>query len=198
MGIYRVLAVLSVVALTSCGQSTQEIGENAATAMSPWHSLTESEINEAATAASDAFGEGILFNRISLTEPNKNTARTWRVSDQAARGADIVYRLNKKSYLAQYDFDTASLSAPKEITSGQPMLVGAELFGALDAVNQLPEVVATLERRGITGSDGLCLPRTIGRFFADLADPVNDRLVRFDCFNIRGQSGLGLLPTTSA
>ena len=56
MGIYRVLAVLSVVALTSCGQSTQEIGDNAATAMSPWHSLTESEINEAATAASDAFG----------------------------------------------------------------------------------------------------------------------------------------------
>ncbi|MGB1335977.1 MAG: hypothetical protein ACPG8D_08665, partial [Luminiphilus sp.] len=198
MGIYRVLAVLSVVVLTSCGQSSQEIGDNAATAMSPWHSLTESEINEAATAASDAFGEGILFNRISLTEPNKNTARTWRVSDQAARGADIVYRLNKKSYLAQYDFDTASLSAPSEITSGQPMLVGTELFGALDAVNQLPEVVAALERRGITGSDGLCLPRTIGRFFADLADPVNDRLVRFDCFNIRGQSGLGLLPTTSA
>ena len=38
----------------------------------------------------------------------------------------------------------------------------------------------------------------VGRFFSDLANPVNDRLVRFDCFNIRGQSGLGLLPTTSA
>jgi primary-amine oxidase len=44
----------------------------------------------------------------------------------------------------------------------------------------------------------LCLPRTVGRFFTSLADPVTDRLVRFDCFNIRGQSGLGLLPTTSA
>ena len=100
--------------------------------------------------------------------------------------------------MARYDFDTASLAAPKEITSGQPMLAGEELFGALDAVNQLPEVVAALEQRGITGSDGLCLPRTVGRFFSDLANPVNDRLVRFDCFNIRGQSGLGLLPTTSA
>ena len=198
MGIYRVLAVLSVVALTSCGQSTQEIADNAPTTMSPWHSLTESEINEAATAASDAFGEGILFNRISLTEPDKNKALTWQAGDTATRGADIVYRLNKASYIARYDFDTASLSAPSEVISGQPMLVGEELFGALDAVNQLPEVVTALARRGITGSDGLCLPRTVGRFFSDLANPINDRLVRFDCFNIRGQSGLGLLPTTSA
>ena len=198
MGINRVLAVLSVAVLASCGQSSRETGNNTPTTTSPWHSLTETEINEAAAAVSEAFGEGILFNRISLTEPDKNEARTWQAGDTATRGADIVYRLNKASYVARYDFDTASLAAPKEITSGQPMLAGEELFGALDAVNQLPEVVAALEQRGITGSDGLCLPRTVGRFFSDLANPVNDRLVRFDCFNIRGQSGLGLLPTTSA
>ena len=73
------------------------------------------------------------------------------------------------------------------------MFASEELFGALDVVNQLPEVVVAMERRGIIGSDSLCLPRTVGRFFSDLADAVNDRLVRFDCFNIRGQSGLGLL-----
>ena len=198
MGINRVLAVLSIAVLASCGLNSPETADTAPSAMSPWHSLTEREINEAADAASDAFGEGILFNRISLTEPNKTEARIWQAGDTAARGADIVYRLNKASYIARYDFDTASLSAPKEITSGQPMLVGAELFGALDAVNQLPDVVTALERRGINGSEGLCLPRTIGRFFADLANPVNDRLVRFDCFNIQWQSGLRLLPTTSA
>ena len=198
MGTNRVLAVLSVAVLASCGQSSQEAGNNTPTTTSPWHSLTETEINEAAAAVSEAFGEGILFSRISLTEPDKNEARTWQAGDTATRGADIVYRLNKASYVARYDFDTASLAAPKEITSGQPMLAGEDLFGALDAVNQLPEVVAALQQRGITGSDGLCLPRTVGRFFSDLANPVNDRLVRFDCFNIRGQSGLGLLPTTSA
>ena len=198
MRIYSVVAIVSFVVFTGCGQSSQQAGNNASAATSPWHSLTETEINEAAAAVNDAFGEGILFNRISLTEPDKNKARAWQAGDTATRGADIVYRLNKASYIARYDFDTASLSAPSEITSGQPMLVGEELFGALDVVNQLPEVVAALERRGITGSDGLCLPRTVGRFFADLANPVNDRLVRFDCFNIRGQSGLGLLPTTSA
>ena len=191
MRIYRVVAIVSFMVLASCGQSSQQAANNAPTTKSPWHSLTETEINEAATAVNGAFGEDVLFNRISLTEPDKSKARAWQTGDQAARGADIVYRLNKASYLARYDFDTASLSAPSEITSGQPMLVGEELFGALDAVNQLPEVVAALEQRGITGSDGLCLPRTVGRFFSDLANPVNDRLVRFDCFNIRGQSGLG-------
>ena len=71
------------------------------------------------------------------------------------------------------------------------MLAGEELFGALDAVNQLPEVVAALERRGITGSDGLCLPRTVGRFFSDLANPVNDRLVRFRLLQHSGSKWLG-------
>ena len=138
MGIYRVVAIVSFVVLASCGQSPQEADNNAPTTLSPWHSLTETEINEAAAAVNGAFGEDVLFNRISLTEPDKSKARAWHTGDQAARGADIVYRLNKASYLARYDFDTASLSATSEITSGQPMLVGEELFGALDAVNQLP------------------------------------------------------------
>ena len=198
MGINRVLAVLSIVALVSCGQSSRETVDTTSTTMSPWHSLTATEISEAAAATNKAFGEGIIFNRISLTEPDKTDARAWQSGDKANRGADIVYRLNKGSYVARYDFETASLSAATEISSGQPMLIGAEILGALEAVSQLPEVVSALERRGVKGTDGLCLPRTVGRFFSDLANPVNDRLVRFDCFNIRGQSGLGLLPTTSA
>ena len=181
--------------MSACGGAESDVPP---VEKSPWQSLTEQEINEASRAVSESLGPGILFNRISLTEPDKNKARAWQEGDSATRGADIVYRLNKASYVARYNFTTSSLSTPEEITSGQPMLAGEELFGALDAVNQLPEVVAALERRGITGSDGLCLPRTVGRFFSDLANPVNDRLVRFDCFNIRGQSGLGLLPTTSA
>ena len=169
MGINRVLAVLSVVALVSCGQSSRETVDTTSTTMSPWHSLTEAEINEAAAAVSITFGEDIVFNRISLTEPNKAKARAWQASDKAARGADIVYRLNKGSYVARYDFETASLSAATEISSGQPMLTGAEILGALEAVSQLPEVVSALERRGVKGTDGLCLPRTVGRFFSVLA-----------------------------
>jgi Cu2+-containing amine oxidase len=90
MEMSRVLAVLSVAVLASCGQSSPETADTAPNAMSPWHSLTESEINEAVAAASDAFGEGILFNRISLTEPDKNKARAWRAGDQVTRGGIIT------------------------------------------------------------------------------------------------------------
>ena len=92
MGIYRFVAILSVVALASCGQSPQEMGDTTLSKISPWHSLTETEINEAATAATNTFGEGIVFNRISLTEPDKTEARSWQVGDKAARGADIIWR----------------------------------------------------------------------------------------------------------
>lgn len=192
MKFYQLVVILNVLALASCSQSTTP------TTLSPWHSLTAAEINEASTAVSEAVGPGIIFNRISLTEPDKTHARSWEAGNSSPRSADVVYRSKKTTFLVRYDLATASLSKPQEIASGQPILVTKELLGAIDVVNQRPEVIAALEQRGITGSDGLCLPRTVGRFFADLANPINDRLMRFDCFNIRGQSGLGLLPTTSA
>ena len=76
------------------------------------------------------------------------------------------------------------------------MLAGEEIFPVIETVNALPEVVAALEKRSVSEGSGLCLPRTVGRFFSDVADPVNARLVRFDCLNIRGQSGLEILPST--
>ena len=52
-------------------------------------------------------------------------------------------------------------------------------------------------RAGIAKGEALCLPRTIGRFFADQANPRRDRLVRLDCFYIAGSGGLGILPSTN-
>ena len=166
--------------------------------LSPWHGLTEEEINEAAAAVVQASSESPLFNRISLAEPKKSEALRWSPGTDALRAADVRFRLGQKSFKAHYEFSTGSLSEPLELTSGQPMLVGAEIYGALEAVNALPEVQEALRRRGVEAEDGLYLPRTTGRFFANLADPTKQRLARFDCFNIRGQGKLGLLPTTSA
>ena len=198
MGLYQRAVILTILVLAGCGQSSTQTQEISSAVLSPWHSLTAVEINEASAAVSSAFGSDVIFNRISLTEPDKERARSWKAGQSSPRSADVVYRLKRATYRVQYDFENATISEPQEITSGQPMLISEELLGAIEVVNQLPEVIAVLEQRGITGTDGLCLPRTVGRFFADIADPVNDRLMRFDCFNIRGQSGLGLLPTSSA
>ena len=198
MGLYQRAVILTILVLAGCGQSSTQTQEISSAVLSPWHSLTAVEINEASAAVSSAFGSDVIFNRISLTEPDKERARSWKAGQSSPRSADVVYRLKRATYRVQYDFENATISEPQEITSGQPMLMSEELLGAIEVVNQLPEVIAVLEQRGITGTDGLCLPRTVGRFFADIANPVNDRLMRFDCFNIRGQSGLGLLPTSSA
>ena len=198
MGLYQRAVILTILVLAGCGQSSTQTQEISSVVLSPWHSLTAVEINEASAAVSSAFGSDVIFNRISLTEPDKERARSWKAGQSSPRSADVVYRLKRATYRVQYDFENATISEPQEITSGQPMLISEELLGAIEVVNQLPEVIAVLEQRGITGTDGLCLPRTVGRFFADIANPVNDRLMRFDCFNIRGQSGLGLLPTSSA
>ncbi len=189
---------ISVALLGACSGDQQNETSDAARAISPWHSLTEAEVREAATAVMDSTDDAIVFNRVSLLEPDKKQAITWQGTEPARRGADVLYRSNQQSWRAQYDFQNQQLSSTTVITSGQPMLAAEEIFPVIETVNALPEVVAALEKRGVSEGSGLCLPRTVGRFFSELADPVNARLVRFDCLNIRGQSGLKILPTTSA
>ena len=189
---------MAIALLGACSGDQQNETSSASEPISPWHSLTEAEVREAAGAVMESTDDTVVFNRISLLEPDKAQAISWQGTEPAQRGADVLYRSNQQSWRAQYDFQNQRLSPATVITSGQPMLSGEEIFPVIETVNALPEVVAALEKRGVSEDNGLCLPRTVGRFFSELADPVNARLVRFDCLNIRGQSGLEILPTTSA
>ena len=192
------LVLLTLSGLAACNSSDTQEESTSSPTKSPWQSLSAEEIEAAANALIDREGNGVVINRISLLEPNKETARAWTPGTEAERGADLFYRSGKASFRAHFDFGTQMLSASKQLVSGQSMLVGEELFGAVENVSALPEVIEAVSQRGVDPDYTLCLPRTVGRFYANIADPVNDRLARFDCFNIRGQSGLGILPTTSA
>lgn len=192
------LVLLTLSGLAACNSSDTQEESTSSPTKSPWQSLSAEEIEAAATALIEREGNGVVINRISLLEPNKETARAWTPGTEAERGADLFYRSGKASFRANFDFGTQMLSASKQLVSGQSMLVGEELFGAVENVSALPEVIEAVSQRGVDPDYTLCLPRTVGRFYANIADPVNDRLARFDCFNIRGQSGLGILPTTSA
>ena len=192
------LVLLTLSGLAACNSSDTQEESTSSPTKSPWQSLSAEEIEAAANALIDREGNGVVINRISLLEPNKETARAWTPGTEAERGADLFYRSGKASFRAHFDFGTQMLSASKQLVSGQSMLVGEELFGAVENVSALPEVIEAVTQRGVDPDYTLCLPRTVGRFYANIADPVNDRLARFDCFNIRGQSGLGILPTTSA
>ena len=192
------LVLLTLSGLAACNSSDTQEESTSSPTKSPWQSLSAEEIEAAANALIDREGNGVVINRISLLEPNKETARAWTPGTEPERGADLFYRSGKASFRASFDFGTQMLSASKQLVSGQSMLVGEELFGAVENVSALPEVIEAVTQRGVDPDYTLCLPRTVGRFYANIADPVNDRLARFDCFNIRGQSGLGILPTTSA
>ena len=79
------------------------------------------------------------------------------------------------------------------------MLAGEEIFPVIETVNaHCPKWWRHLRKEALTKVTGCAYPEPSGDSFLMLADPVNARLVRFDCLNIRGQSGLEILPTTSA
>jgi primary-amine oxidase len=167
--------------------------------VSPWDSLSGAEIEEAAAAVKARHGDKIMLSQISLRQPEKSIALKWRDGETAQRGADISFRADYQSFHASYDFATQSLAKSQRLTQGQPMLSSSgELTPAVEAVNANEQVLAALAKRDIEAGDGLCLPRTLGRFFADKADTTKDRLLRFDCFYIAGQSGLGILPSNNA
>ena len=165
---------VAVTLLSACSGDQRSETSDATGPISPWHSLTEAEVQEVAAAVMDSTDEAVVFNRISLLEPDKEQAIAWQGTEPARRGADVLYRSNQQSWRAQYDFQAQRLSPATVITSGQPMLAGEEIFPVIETVNALPEVVAALEKRGVSEGNGLCLPRTVGRFFSELADPVDE------------------------
>ena len=173
MKILKTALFVSVGLLVACAEKSSERDEMTDRFLSPWHSLTTDEVAQVTTAVTESVDAQVVFNRISLLEPHKQDALSWDEQSVAARGADVLYRSAKSSYRVQYDFQTGALSDPQRILSGQPMLVQAELINALDAVNALPEVRAALERRGVSARNGLCMPRTVGRFFSSLAKLTN-------------------------
>ncbi len=195
MAVIIIILALAAYWLSGRGEPTL----TSATDLSPWDTLTAAEITTAAAAVRAQHGEDVRFNRISLRQPDKAVALSWQAGQPALRGAEIVFRTKGVFKIANYDFSTSELEASRDLTGGQPMLSSdGELLPALTQVNEAEAVVAALAKRGVEEGDGLCLPRTTGRFFSDLVDAANDRMARFDCFNIKGQGRLGILPSTNA
>ena len=180
------------------GGSQSSVNAAAAEA-SPWNSLSAQEIQSAATAVKQRHGRGVLFNRISLAQPDKTTALQWQSGQQAVRQAAVSFRADGKTHHVIYDLSTDSLAPTRTFDNGQPMLTGdGEMTPAVAQINEDPALLGALAKRSIEPGDGLCLPRTTGRFFDELVDPVHDRLLRLDCFYIKGQGGIGILPSTAA
>ena len=156
---------IAVTLLGACSGDQRNKTSSATGPISPWHSLTEAEVQEVAAAVMDSTDNAVVFNRISLLEPDKEQAITWQGAEPAQRGADVLYRSKQQSWRVQYDFQNQRLSPATAITSGQPMLAGEEIFPVIETVNALPEVVAALEKEASAKVTDCACPEPSGDFF---------------------------------
>lgn len=165
---------------------------------SPWDGLSASEYQRSAKLLQNAHGETALFTRISLKQPDKARALKWREGGVAQRAAEVTFLAKGKPRLALVDVTNNKIISDKPMRGGQPMLSNSgELEPLVMKMMEHPTVLAALEKRGVEAGKGICLPRTIGRFFADKVDVRNHRVVRLDCFYMAGTGAFGVLPSSN-
>jgi primary-amine oxidase len=166
-------------------------GPSAVTETSPWDGLQPQEYRAAAELIKALHGDDVLFTRISLRQPDKTKALAWREGTSAQRDADVTFLVNGAARLARLDLTANKVGSDAPMRGGQPMISGTgELEPLVVTLSEHPDVLAALAVRGVEPGQGLCLPRTIGRFFTGLVDPSRERVVRLDCFNIAGDGAL--------
>ena len=167
-------------------------------AVSPWDGLRPEEYAQAAGLLKAVHGDAVMFTRISLRQPEKDVALAWQDGDSAQRGAEVTFLVAGKPRLARLDLTGNRIVSDAPMTGGQPMLSGTgELEPIVVKLSEHADVLAALAKRGVEPGQGICLPRTIGRFFTAQANPARERLLRLDCFNIAGDGALGILPSTN-
>jgi primary-amine oxidase len=166
--------------------------------ISPWDGLSGGEYAQAATLLKQSHGENLLFTRISLRQPDKAQALAWQAGNGVQRDAEVSFLVNGASRLAYVDLTANEIVSDEPMRGGQAMYSNhGELEPSIMKLMEAPALVAALEKRGADASRALCLPRTIGRFFADKVDVVNHRIVRLDCFNIAGDGAFGVFPSSN-
>ena len=180
-------------------QSISQQQESAAPiTLSPWDGLNASEYRRAAARVLAAHDGNVIFARISLRQPDKAEALAWQAGDTAKRDAEVSFLVNGAPRLAHVDLTADKIISDRPMRGGQPMYSSqGELEPLIMKLMEAPALIAALEKRGADPTRALCLPRTIGRYFADKVDVENHRIVRLDCFNIAGQGAFGVLPSSN-
>ena len=165
----------------------------------PWDSLSANEYRLAANVVRAETNADIVFLRISLRQPDKTQALAWQRGTPPQRDAEVTFLQDGKPYLAHIDLTGNKIETLTAMRGGQPMLSNqAELLPMIMSLSEDPQVLAALTKRGVAEGNGLCLPRTVGRFFRNKTNTVRDRVMRLDCFNIASTgAGLGLLPSSN-
>ena len=149
----------------------------------PLDGLTGAEyqrINEILRAGELA-GDTTLYPLIELIEPPKAEVLGWTEGDMLDRRAMVhLTNADNSGFIEAIVNLTSGEIEQSGPTAGQPMVLFAEFANAMTAALEHPDMVAGLERRGLTPDQVFCLPLTAGNFFAE--EDQGTRLMKVPCY----------------
>ncbi len=185
-------------ALNLSVEEKRGVGAEPPLTVSPWDGLSDADYERAAASVKAVYGDAVIFTRISLKQPEKAVALDWQEGALAQRAAEVTFLSKDGPRVAEIDLLSGGVLADAPIRGGQPMFSSeGELNPLVMKMMEDPTVTSAMAARGVGPNEWICLPRTIGRYFADKVDVKNNRLVRLDCFYIAGSGALGILPSSN-
>lgn len=131
--------------------------------------------------SNDLANDDTLYPLIELLEPPKAEVLAWSEGDMLDRRA-MVHMTNTGGtgfVEAVVNLTTGEVESSDPV-SGQPMVLFAEFANAMSAALTHPDMIAGLERRGLTPEQVFCLPLTAGNFFTEEYDGT--RLMKVPCY----------------
>src|SRR5690606_27481926 len=137
------------------------------------------KINEILRTAGTVDDE-TLYPLIELREPPKAEVYAFQSGGATPDRKATVHYTGADSFreaVVNITQGTVESDAP---TPGQPMVLFTEFMGAMTGALGHPDMVAGLEKRGLTPEQAFCLPLTAGNFFTE--EYQGTRLMRVPCY----------------
>ncbi|MGE0424609.1 MAG: primary-amine oxidase [Reyranellaceae bacterium] len=151
----------------------------------PLDPLTPDEIRRASAAvrAAHDLGTGMMFETISLREPDKETLRSFRPGSAPPRAAFVCAfdRTNGKVYEAQVDLTANCVTDWRHVPGVRPRILYDDILLVGEVARADPRFRAALARRGITDIDKVQVdPWSAGNY--GLPDEEGRRLSHTFCW----------------
>lgn len=124
--------------------------------------------------------EDTLYPLIELVEPSKSDVLAWSEGNNLDRRARAYFKGEDSAFhVALINLTQETVESSGE-AGGQPMVLFSEFLGAIGGALDHPDMVAGLEKRGLSPDEAFCLPLTAGNFFTE--EYENSRLMKVPCY----------------
>ena len=128
-----------------------------------------------------------LYPLITLREMPKADVLAWQPGDPITRAAFVVAKQGERTFQGIVDLTGGKVASWDEMPGVQPNLLFEEVINVSMFVSSHPDVMAALEKRGITDPNNvLCQPLAIGNF--NLPEQEGRRLLLSSCLYIAEDS----------